>query len=76
MVKILPFILLAIAFVILLTTLFPYYTLKVIENKTFNCPRSEWIDCMPGPGVPKSQCSPNYLKWANANCPNFKGAAL
>lgn len=42
----------------------------------FACPTTEWVDCMPGLGVQKPHCQPEYLKWAQENCPNFKGAAL
>lgn len=42
----------------------------------FDCPEEEYIDCMPGPGPVKTNCSREYLSWAHANCPNFKGAAL
>ena len=46
-----------------------------IENdNTYVCPTVEWIDCMPG-GAAKKECSTDYLTWANANCPDFKGAA-
>lgn len=44
----------------------------------FTCPKNEWVDCMPGPdnaGI-KFECTQDYLTWAKANCPNFKGAAL
>ena len=42
----------------------------------YSCPKTEWIDCMPGPGTPKTQCQKDYLDWAKTNCINFKGAAL
>lgn len=46
------------------------------KSKTqFTCPGTEWVDCMPGPGVKKAECSSEFLTWAQANCPNFKGAA-
>lgn len=41
----------------------------------FQCPETEYIDCMPGPDVNKVACQPTYLKWAKENCPGFKGAA-
>lgn len=41
----------------------------------YQCPKTEWIDCMPGPDKIKSECRPQYLKWAQENCPGFKGAA-
>ncbi|MEK7533367.1 MAG: hypothetical protein AAB542_02940 [Patescibacteria group bacterium] len=46
----------------------------------FTCPKSEWVDCMPGPLEGKTrgitlECTPEFLSWAEANCPNFKGAA-
>ncbi|MCL4363750.1 hypothetical protein M1328_00760 [Patescibacteria group bacterium] len=39
------------------------------------CPEVEFVDCMPGPGKYDSRCNPDYLRWAQSNCPNFKGAA-
>lgn len=43
----------------------------------FSCPATDWVDCMPSPDSPvKSQCQPEFLQWAQVNCPNFKGAAL
>lgn len=41
----------------------------------YQCPKTEWIDCMPSPDKIKSECNPQYLKWVKENCPNFKGAA-
>lgn len=47
---------------------------KTVNQNT--CPKTEWVDCMPGPdtGV-KWECTSEFLSWAKANCPNFKGAA-
>ena len=39
------------------------------------CPEVEYVDCMPGPDKFDSRCFPEYLRWAQTNCPNFKGAA-
>lgn len=47
-----------------------------VTSTKYVCPTGEWVDCMPGPGVQKPQCQPEFLKWATENCPNFKGAAL
>lgn len=41
----------------------------------FKCPTSSYVDCMPGPKTNKPECAPQFLLWAQANCPNFKGAA-
>jgi len=46
-----------------------------IPVNNYQCPKTEWVDCMPGPDKIKSECSLQYLKWAKENCPNFKGAA-
>ncbi len=43
---------------------------------SFVCPTTEYVDCMPGPGAVKTQCSSEFISWASANCPDFKGAAL
>jgi hypothetical protein len=39
------------------------------------CPKTEWVNCMPGPDKIKSECNSQYLEWAKKNCPDFKGAA-
>lgn len=48
-------------------------------EETFTCPKTEWINCMPGPTDGKTvsintECTTEYLDWAKANCPNFQGA--
>lgn len=52
--------------------------IKTTEGKnTYTCPITEYVDCMPGPGrSAKTECNSAFLKWATANCPGFKGAAL
>lgn len=45
------------------------------NNPNYQCPDTEYVDCEPGIGVVKSQCSPEYLQWAEKNCKGFKGAA-
>jgi hypothetical protein len=48
----------------------------ILNNGTYTCPKSEWVDCMPTIGLDKSsQCGQSYLDWVRANCPNFKGVA-
>lgn len=46
-------------------------------QSTYTCPETEFIDCMPGPVEAKKniRCATDYLTWAKASCPNFKGAA-
>lgn len=44
---------------------------------TYTCPKGDWVDCMPTPDVGvRLECTPDYMSWATANCPGFKGAAL
>lgn len=52
--------------------------LKSSDTKTtYSCPTTEYVNCMPGPSsVTRPECSPAFLKWASANCPNFRGSAL
>ena len=38
----------------------------------FQCPRNTWIYCK----TAGANCSQDYLSWAGANCPNFKGASF
>ena len=44
-----------------------------IPKTSFTCPPTdvEFIDCMPGPGSPKTECSKEYLDWARLNCHEF-----
>lgn len=48
---------------------------KTSSVKLYECPKSDYIDCMPGPDRLKSECNPQYLLWAQKNCPGFQGAA-
>lgn len=43
--------------------------------KEYECPKTEYIDCLPGNFMMKDGCSASYLQWAKKNCPGFKGAA-
>ena len=45
------------------------------STRNYVCPQTEWIDCMPGSGVKKPNCDPQYLRWAQSRCLGFKGAA-
>lgn len=49
--------------------------MKDTTSTKFTCPEGDYVDCMPGPGIKKSQCSSEFLQWAQKNCPDFKGAA-
>jgi hypothetical protein len=82
----LPLIMFAVAFVILLLTLYPYYQknnpeltrpipIPTVNIFKYTCPQQPWVDCLPGPGPTKFQCQSDYLKWAKSNCPGFQGAA-
>ncbi len=46
------------------------------SNTIYSCPKTAYVNCMPGPGVQKPECSGDYLKWAKTNCPGFQGGAL
>ena len=48
---------------------------KTLPVELYECPKGDYVDCMPGPDKIKSECSSQYLKWAKENCPNFKGVA-
>jgi len=50
-------------------------TPSATPNGNYLCPKTEWIDCMPGPDRTKTECNAQYLEWSKKNCPNFKGAA-
>lgn len=49
---------------------------SVFPMETFTCPKTEWVDCMPGPteGI-KLECTSDFLSWAKTNCQDFQGAA-
>lgn len=55
--------------------------ISTIKPGVYKCPEFEYVDCMPRisdgkTGDPNPQmCSSDYLVWAKANCPNFKGVA-
>ncbi len=42
---------------------------------SYTCPPSGWVDCMPGPGKNKVECSRETQDWYNMNCPDFQGVA-
>lgn len=42
----------------------------------YECPTTEYVDCMPNTFMMKKECTRGYLQWAQENCPGFKGAAL
>lgn len=47
------------------------------NQQSYSCPQTEWVNCMPGPGVgDRPYCQEDFLEWAKANCPGFQGAAL
>ncbi len=51
--------------------------LKPEDSTSFQCPTTEWVDCMPTiGGGGKLECTNDFLSWAKENCPNFKGAAF
>lgn len=86
------FFLLAILFVFLLTNIYIYpfvapkkplptispvtTPVPTLSKQTYSCPKTAWVDCLPGPGPTKPLCQKEFLNWAKANCPDFKGAAL
>lgn len=45
-------------------------------SASYTCPSNGWVDCMPGPGPIKKECTPTAMDWYKANCPNFQGGAL
>ncbi len=46
-------------------------------DTTFQCPTTEWVDCMPTVGgMGKIECTNDFLAWAKLNCPQFQGAAF
>ncbi len=41
----------------------------------YQCPETEWVNCMPPIGIKNTNCQSEFLQWAKNNCPKFKGAA-
>ncbi|MFZ6035391.1 MAG: hypothetical protein ACOYUB_04600 [Patescibacteria group bacterium] len=41
----------------------------------FECPKTGYINCMPGTDSLRWECSSQYLDWASQNCPGFEGGA-
>lgn len=50
-------------------------TPTVFPTSNYICPKSDWIDCMPGPNKVNTECQKDYLNWVKINCPKFKGVA-
>ncbi|MCL4200241.1 hypothetical protein KJZ67_02780 [Patescibacteria group bacterium] len=50
---------------------------QTFPMETFICPKTAWVDCMPGPDMTeKIECTNEFLTWAKTSCPGFEGAAL
>jgi hypothetical protein len=49
---------------------------KTKPNPDYKCPERNYVNCMPGPNNPelKWECTPEFIQWAEENCPAFKGA--
>lgn len=49
--------------------------LSTFKFTQYSCPETEYVNCMPIVTPEKQHlCDKNYLAWAQANCPTFKGA--
>lgn len=79
---ILPIILLALAFTVLLVTLSRYTAsvqLPRLSNRVYpqsDCPVNGWLNCMPGAVLSRNyQCRLDFITWARTNCPNFQGVS-
>ena len=46
------------------------------EQNNYSCPTTEHIDCSAPKSDDNKECLFEFLNWAIANCPNFKGAVL
>lgn len=50
--------------------------LKSPIKTTYVCPKTQYVDCMPGTDSGKKiECGTAFLQWATENCPGFQGAA-
>lgn len=45
------------------------------DEAKYVCPANGYVDCMPGPGGVKYECTPEAMDWYTKNCPDFKGGA-
>ncbi len=46
------------------------------NNSKYACPANGWVNCMPGPDMPREECSQDAMDWYEENCPNFQGSAI
>lgn len=71
-----PIVLGVVVLVVIAAGIFYFGKLSALI-RGYRCPGSEWINCMPsiGQDAPPRQCGKEYLQWAKASCPNFKGPA-
>lgn len=51
-------------------------TISFTDTKTYVCPPTGYVDCMPSPDGSKASCSKEAMAWYEANCDGFKGGAL
>ncbi len=52
-------------------------TCVVLTTQKYTCPENGWISCMPMLSEEgKRACSDEAMRWYEANCPNFEGAAF
>lgn len=61
------------------------YTKKSVVSPTptptptptnYTCPKTAWVNCMPGPDASPPQCTSEFDTWAKANCPDYEGLAF
>lgn len=47
-----------------------------LNNSKYICPANGWVNCMPGPDMPREECSQDAMDWYEENCPDFQGSAV
>lgn len=58
-----------------MTAMYPDASGTCTKKEPYTCPKNDYVDCMPGPGV-RLECTPEAMNWYKTNCANFKGGAL
>lgn len=47
-----------------------------LNDSKYACPANGWVNCMPGPDMPREECSQDAMDWYEENCPDFQGSAV
>jgi hypothetical protein len=51
-----------------------HFVLPKEQIQTYTCPKTDYVNCVPPANADKPYCKPDYIKWAEKSCTNFKVA--